>query len=95
MICLPNPPINVEEYHRAVEIRHTRRLMLYDQAAYEEDWNVALALAVLCADKDIREPDPRLRMLDRCFQRILAYISNNPDARPFEVTNAKPENIFK
>jgi hypothetical protein len=83
MIVLPNPPINVVEYHRAVEIRHMRRLMLYGQEAFEEDWNVALALAIICAEKDVREPDPRHRMLDSCFQRILAYISNNPDARPF------------
>ena len=83
MISFPYSPVNVEEYHRAVEICHMRKLMRYDQAAYEDDWNTAIALAILCADKDVREPDPRLRMLDRCFQRILAYISNNPDARPF------------
>ena len=75
--------VNVVEYHSAVEICQMRKLMRYNQAAYEEDWDVALALAIICADKNLCEPDPRLRMLERCMSRILAYISNNPDARPF------------
>lgn len=69
-------PVNAVEYHRAVEICHMRRLMRYDQEAFEEDWKLAQALALLMAlGKMHFEP-----MLDSCFQRILAYTSNEPDA---------------
>ena len=72
--------LDVQAYHRAVEIRHMRRLMLYDQAAYEEDWNVALALAQLMA---VGGKEHFQRVLDDCFQRLIAYRCNNPYVLPF------------
>ena len=80
MISFPYSPVDVVEYHRAVDICHMRKLMRYDQAAYEDDWNTAIALAQLMAtgSKPYFE-----RTLERCMSRIFAYISNNPDARPF------------
>jgi hypothetical protein len=65
----------------AVEIGRLRKLMRYGQADFEEDWNVALALAVLMATgRNAEKLEP---MLNICMNRILAYLGNNPNARPF------------
>jgi hypothetical protein len=74
--------LNVREYYRAVEISHMKRLMRYDQAKFEEDWNVALALAKIMSQPYVN-PDTYQRMLEGCFQRMLAYMEINPDAKPF------------
>jgi hypothetical protein len=73
-------PLNSWKHYTAVEIVHTRRAMRYCQADFEQDWKLAVALAALLAleNREFLEP-----MLDRVFINILAYISNNPDARPF------------
>jgi hypothetical protein len=75
-------PLDVREYHRAVEISQMKRLMRYDQAKFEEDWNVANALAVIMTQPMVN-PDTYQRMLEGCFQRMFAYMEINPDAKPF------------
>jgi hypothetical protein len=69
--------MDVTEYHKSVEVSKMRRLMRYGQAEFEEDWNLSIALARLMAMGD----KPHFEaMLDSCFQRILAYNANEPEA---------------
>ncbi len=72
--------INIVEHHRAVEISKMRKLMKYDQAQFERDWSECLACAVLLASGAHHSLE---RIIESNFQRILAYMANNPDARPF------------
>lgn len=72
--------VDWHQHYKAVEVSKMRQLMQYDQSDYESDWNVMIALAVLQTDG---EKDHLQRMMDSCWQRILAYLSNNPDARPW------------
>lgn len=73
--------IDLKEYRRAVEMSQMRKLMRYGKKEFEEDWQVAVALAVLMALRD----DARFSlMLENCFNRMLAYRQNNPDVLPFE-----------
>jgi hypothetical protein len=72
--------VNAALHHRAVEISHMRQLMKYGQAQYEEDWKLSLALSVLLAMGSTERLE---MMLERCFNRMIAYLENNPEARPF------------
>ena len=90
-------PVNAVEYHRAVEICKMRQLMRYGQEQFEEDWELAQALALLMAvpvnpETGMGSRDHFAPMLDSCFQRILAYTSNEPDAawRLFVVSKREP-----
>lgn len=68
-------------YDPDVEVKKMRKLMLYGAKDFRQDWELAQALAVLMA----MGPNERhLRpLLDGCMNRVLAYLGNHPDARPF------------
>ena len=68
--------VGVRAYHRAVEISKMRQLMRYGQEQFEEDWKLSIALAQLMAMGDKIHFEA---MLDSCFQRIIAYASNEPE----------------
>ena len=68
--------MDVEVYHKAVEISKIRQYMRYGQEQFEKDWELSLALAVLMSEGDKPHFEP---MLDSCFQRMLAYQANEPE----------------
>ena len=75
--------MNASAYHEAVAISLLRKAMAYDQKAFEEDWNVMLALAMIQAVEG--EKEHMQRLMAHSWRNILAYQANNPDALPFEV----------
>lgn len=75
-------PFSYGDTYRAAEVRKAKSLMRYDQASFEKDWELAVALAFLMA-----RPDNRVdwtAMLEDCFTRIYAYMANNPEELPFK-----------
>lgn len=74
--------MKAKSYYRATEISRMKRLMRYDGAAFKEDWETAVALAALMA---IHGPlEGQEDQLESCFMRIHAYLTNFPEARPWE-----------
>ena len=70
------------DVYMAAEVRRTKRLMSYGRAQFEQDWEEALALAVIMANPT--STADFAPMLDDCFMRIHAYMANHPDEFPFE-----------
>lgn len=72
------------EHYRSVEVSKIRKYMRYGDREFAEDWESAIAVAKLMARKGEHERVDHLQIiLDSCFQRIEAYLANNPDERPF------------
>lgn len=63
--------MNVADYYRAREIRLMRQAMKYRYADYLEDWELAVAIAQMMAEKG--EQEHLKRMLEGCFNRMYAY----------------------
>ena len=80
-----SPTINLravpDPWSDELRLREMRKLMRYADAHFREDWETALSLAQLMATgQNERHLQP---LLDGCMDRVLAYLGNNPDARPF------------
>lgn len=72
---------DVQWEYQATEVRKMRKLMKYTEVEFKKDWEVAVAMAQIMAVEGYAEH--RQFLLDDAMMRILAYISNNPDARPW------------
>jgi hypothetical protein len=72
--------IDLNAYHRAVELSHIRQYMKYNETRFRQDWELSIALAILLA---MGHTEKLEFMLDSCMKRIQAYVANNPDARPW------------
>lgn len=75
------------DIYRAEKVRDAKRLMRYGQAEFEEDWNLAVALAILMARPNNNADFTN--MLEDCWTRMHAYMANNPDARPWPEGESK------
>jgi hypothetical protein len=82
--------MNVNGYHRAVEMSHIKQLMSYTQEQFEEDWQVCLALAVMMAEQGRK--DHLEKLLDHYMKRVTVWASLFPECAlsnvrsPFEIS---------
>ena len=72
----------VEYDKRHLDIRRISESMRYGPQQFKEDWDTAIAISQLMG---VHEPYPDQEwMLESCMNRVLAYLQNNPEERPWE-----------
>jgi hypothetical protein len=83
-----DPTFNIVDYHRSVQISKMRLMMKYGAKQFKEDWDSAIALAQIMGcdgeGSNVHGIPHRQLLMEQCFERMEAYLGNNPEAKPWE-----------